>query len=440
MAELLRRSGETPLEVFAILPPTYMDIENRAKWMASFRVILEEITRIRTLVIHSKLKLDPDVLDLLSKPAALLQDLHLYNLILGAPDANGSIASQVPVSTFQGGIAAPLKSLSLCRCNIQLSSLDVHALTKLSTVGLPWGVASMTLNMRTLVELLRTTPLLESLVVNNALRPLSAVRASDTCPGPLVVLPHLGTFTLSGCSADVMGLLDRLDLPALKRLHLAPKSPTPASMDLLASSIARTMQVFGPLSSIQLYDLNHHDFVLKGSVVHIPESNQALAGAVDEVTFNISSRRILCALLEHPVFNGVRTMRIMSLRRRRVWTTVVQHCRNVSELMVTGKRAMKFLQQMLIISPEGTGASEGTASFPFPQLRSLSLRGLCEPRRTSDDAPHTFVDFWRQRLEERRGADDHNFEVTQRQVAHDMTDLLRQLDTSWVPKSTGDNI
>ncbi|KAH9925563.1 uncharacterized protein B0H18DRAFT_376825 [Fomitopsis serialis] len=438
MSELLRRSGQTPLDIFAAFPSTYASAQHRADWMASFQVVLGEIARIHALVFKSLLRLDYQVLEMLNSPAPLLQDLSLYQVDFGALDApeDGPLHTDL-VSPFRD--TPRLQSLTLVQCHIPSFGLDVNSLKSLTIIGFPWGGVSRALSMQALITTLRSTPLLGSLVMKNATLPTSSTSIVPL-PSPAVTLPQLTTALLYGCSTDIVRLLDHLRLPALKTLYLALEAPLVEPPERLASSIARTIQSFGQLSSLCIDGEVYEEFSLRGSVKPLTGARQSSV-ATHFFKLRVSSnrcRRVLTAFIEHMVFNSVRNLAITSVCRKRVWMTILRQCRNVFELSVRGKRATHILQQMLqdpTMDADGE-SSEQSASLPFPRLRSLSLDGLRE-RDFSTDVPiaNPFVQFWMERLNERRGRDDDSLVVVQQIATHaTIPNALRSLHIALVPK------
>ncbi|KZT64611.1 hypothetical protein DAEQUDRAFT_601255 [Daedalea quercina L-15889] len=439
-SEVVVRSGEAPLEVSAEFPLIYDNLQSRVDWMASFRVVLEEIARIRSLIISSQQKLEPEVLDLLNRPAPLLKDLRLHYLAFDAPNAAYEGAPHALGFMSRDRDIAPLESLSLYKCHIPWFGLDMQTLKDLTIVGLPWGGVSRSLNMQTLVQILRSTPLLERLVIRNALRPLSAISAPPT--GPPAVLPRLRDVKLYGCSADVIRLLDHLQLVAISQLYMSLVTPLVDPPDRFAASVVRKLLVSGELSRLHIKGEGYHLFSLDGHVTRSPVHGPVSSPEIHVFHVTVSStqcRRILGAFIQHPSLNCVRTLHITSLCRRRIWVTIGEHCRNVSELVVQGKRATKILYRMLNKSSEDTSNDERvpvSPPLPFPHLRSLSLGNLREQGFSPGDASHAYVQFWRDRLDDRCGADGNLSVAVQQMVIHEcVPNALRRLDIALIPKT-----
>ena len=430
MQELLRRSGEAPLEVLADFPLIYDNPQRRADWMASFQVVLGEIARIRILVISSQQRLEPETLALLNRPAPLLKDLRLYHLVfdcespaLGFMSANSN--------------ATRLESLSLYKCHIPSFSVDIHTLKELTIVGLPWGGASHSLNMPTLVQILRSAPLLESLVMRNALPPLSSIYSSPI-EGPPVELLHLHTLKLYGCTADVIKLLDYLQLPALRSLFMALDSPLMDTPDRFAATVVRTVLAQGELTSLHIKGEGYVSFTLGGCVTRTqspssPTRGTTATGAPDTSIFHLTvssthCRRILSAFVVHPALARVRTLHVTSLCRKRIWALVFAHFRAVAELVVHGKRATKILFRMFGADPPADPA--------FPRLRALALSNLREEGVMPGDESHEYVRFWRERMEDRRGTDDPSVVSVKEMIVHvGVPNTLRRLELALVPQT-----
>lgn len=444
MQELLKRSGEAPLEVLADFPLIYESPQTRADWMASFRVVLEQIARIRILVISSQQKLESDALDLLNRPAPLLKDLRLYHLVFDCEGATDDMPQALGFMSRNSN-AACLESLSLYKCHIPWFELDVQTLKELTIVGLPWGGVSRSLDMPTLVQILRSAPLLESFVIRNALRPLSTIYAGPI-EGPSVELPNLRTVKLYGCTTDVIKLLDHLQLPALRSLYMALDSPLMDTPESFAASVVRTVLALGELSSLHIKGEGYVNFSLEGHVARPAAGARAPETSVFNLTISSTHcRRILSAFVVHPALSRVRTLHITSLCRKRIWVLIFAHFRSVSELAVRGKRATKILHRMFSEpsasdAGEGDGEGEGGAAeavqVPFPHLRSLSLGSLREQDFTPGDDSHGFVQFWREKLEDRRATDDHSSVSVKEMIAHDsVPNTLRKLDLALVPQT-----
>lgn len=437
MQELLRRSGDAPLEVLADFPLIYENPQRRADWMAAFRVVLEEIARIRILVISSQQKLESETLALLNRPAPLLKDLRLYHLVFDCE-------SQALGFMSRNSNATSLESLSLYKCHIPWFALDIHTLKELTIVGLPWGGVSHSLNMPTLVQILRSTPLLESFVIRSALPPLSTIYSSPI-EGPPVELVHLHTLKLYGCTTDVIKLLGHLQLPALRSLFMALDSPLLDTPERFAASVVQTVLAPGELTSLHIKGEGYVNFTLEGHVTRAAPPSPPPPGATPPETrtfhLTVSSthcRRLLSAFVVHPALCRARTLHVTSLCRKRIWVLVFAHFRDVAELAVRGKRATKILHRMFADPPAAPDAGEGAEPAPvsFPRLRSLLLGNLREQGVEPGDESHELVRFWRGKLEDRRSTDDRSSVSIKEMVVHDgVPHTLRKLDLALVPQT-----
>ncbi|KAI0726223.1 hypothetical protein C8Q72DRAFT_537032 [Fomitopsis betulina] len=417
MRELLNRSADTPLAILADFPLIYDNLESRADWMASFRVVLEHIACIRILLISSQMDLGPEVLDLLNRPAPLLKDLRLYNLVFDREEDARRLGLMLRKSKN-----ACLESLSLCHltCHIPWFELEVQTLKELTIVGLlPWSGVLRSLDMHTLVRILRSAPLLESFVLQNASRPLWTAD-TGSIEEPPVELPHLRRLELHGYTTDAIKLLDHLRLPALRSLFMALNAPLLDTPESFAASIVRTILALGELTSLHIKGEGYVNFTLAVHVARPKAGTPAPETNVFHITVSSTHcRRILSAFVVHPALSRVRTLHVTSLCRKRIWVLIFAHFRSVSELAVQGKRATKILRRMFSEpsaaasdAGEGNGEGEGgtveTIQVPFPHLRSLCLSNLREQDFTPGDDSHVYVQFWREKLEDRRTSNDHS--------------------------------
>ncbi|EED81864.1 predicted protein [Postia placenta Mad-698-R] len=399
MLELLRRSGRIALSVTADFPLDPTPTLNRhSAWLASLRLVLRELPRIRELRIHAA----GDVLE----------------SSLAAVDGGPTKMERLELANVGGLVDQEALKHSLSKL---LANERARALRRLELTEFPycWGDAVSFLSLRhlqlicapestskpsipELLERLSVLSTLETLRMEHVVHPLPESSEEPPVKRQTVKLPRLRYLRLAGRMIDNANILNHLHLPVdvVVSVSVSTDEDVNQHSDVLALAITAKVSDAKPICGLVMRDegpLCFHARMLLYNMDILPphvcdesihaDYSSTLAGAQLEIEFEETwtawnTMAVICRQLPLTDIRSLEISGRLSTTAATEWNTIAVQMDHLTSMKVCGSVGEMFLRASI---PEEVDIPDNS---PLPALRDLHLHNvMCRDTHLYDN-PH----------------------------------------------------
>ncbi|EPS94733.1 hypothetical protein FOMPIDRAFT_1063054 [Fomitopsis schrenkii] len=391
MTELLARSKRAPLYVTATLP-RFLPVRFGPPLDSPLATVLEHLARIRSLSITNQNSLTSQIVQLLDKPAPLLESLVIRNQ---------AATSYVPLDTCEHIHAmlhrpenSRLRRLELYSIPLPWDRVSLPNLTHLTIsrrsqyLEMDMGIAA-----QALINAIASMGCLEELVVDGALDSYSH------SPETKASLPRLKRLRTVGSTTGCIALLNCLETPSLSRLAVITGGRMEPWCTELLNAVAGKTQSLGAFLCLSLACLH-----LSGESIRLslcaysryldpslsPPTLLDSQGHDPELFLSINHAEVNVLLDDVCKILPIRDIHQLTVSARSLqlstWTTLFKCTRKVTELTISACASHETFPDALLHrtrAPKKSGA-QPVFHYVLPQLRALTLTH-CYFNRYVDD-------------------------------------------------------